>query len=135
MKNLILLTCMLFSVCLIAQESTNELKEIKVSPPQFTGIENVVAFQEKDNRARIRDYIVENMKYIECPSSGEKIELFPKSDDDKGFKGFKYKTIAEFAFIPGIGNKDKNGIPYYLNNREHDTSKEYDKLGDYIING
>ena len=79
--------------------------------------------------------IVENMKYIECPSSGEKIELFPGSTEETDFDGFKYETIANFPFIPGIGNKDKEGIPFYLNNRDHDTSKEYDKLGDFIMNG
>lgn len=77
--------------------------------------------------------IVENMKYIACPNSSEKIELFPKSEDNKDFTGFKYETIAEFPFIPGIGNKDKNGIPFYLRYREHKTSKEYDNLADKVI--
>ena len=77
--------------------------------------------------------IVENMKYITCPDSDERIELFPVSEDNKDFSGFKYETIAAFPFIPGIGNKDKDGTPFYLRNRDHDTSKEYDKLADRII--
>jgi ATP-binding protein involved in chromosome partitioning len=76
--------------------------------------------------------IVENMKYITCPDSQTKVELFPRSDDSD-FSGFKYETISIFPFIPGIGNKDKDGIPFYLRNREHETSKEYDDLATKVM--
>jgi len=65
------------------------------------------------------------MKYIKCPNSSEKIELFPKSEGNDYFTGFKYETVAEFPYIPAIGNK----------NKEHETSREYDSLSDKIIKG
>ena len=51
MKNLILLTCLLFSVCVFAQETTvkKSLEEVQVSPPEFTGIENVAALLKPNN--------------------------------------------------------------------------------------
>ena len=76
--------------------------------------------------------IVENMKYIECPNGSDRIELFPRGEDNGSFEGFKYPTVGEFPFIPGIGNRDKSGTPFYLKNRDHETSKSYDKLADLI---
>ncbi len=105
-----------------------------VTTPQEAAIADVLKMINMFETTKNHIYgIVENMKYIDCPNSSEKIELFPKGEDNQDFSGFKYETLAEFPFIPGIGNKDKNGIPFYLRNREHETSKEYDKLAGKII--
>lgn len=105
-----------------------------VTTPQEAAIADVVKMINMFETTKNKIIgIVENMKYITCPDSNKRVELFPKGEDDDGFTGFKYDTIAEFPFIPGIGNKDKAGIPFYLRNREHNTSKEYDKLAEVII--
>lgn len=65
MKNLILLMCMLFSISLFAQESktTIELDEIQVSPPQFTGIENVVNLMKQNDSDDVKNYLVSKIQY------------------------------------------------------------------------
>jgi len=104
-----------------------------VTTPQEAAISDVLKMINMFETTNNHIYgIVENMKYIICPDSSKKIEMFPKGENDE-FSGFKYETLTEFPFIPGIGNKDKKGLPFYLKNREHETCRDYDKLAEKIL--
>jgi TonB family protein len=66
MKNLILLACLIVSMCGFAQsEKQNYLEEIEVSPPHFTGIENVANLLLVDNSESVKMYMAKNVKYPE----------------------------------------------------------------------
>jgi len=78
--------------------------------------------------------IVENMKYVTCPGCSEKINLYPNKDNRSLTKILGYNLLAEFPFEPGIGLKNDNGTPFYLNEAENNTTiNEYDALCDNVI--
>lgn len=67
MKNLILLACLFISVGIVAQDKIVEknLEEIQVSPPQFTGVKNVLAMLNQSDTEAISTYLAKNIEYPE----------------------------------------------------------------------
>jgi ATP-binding protein involved in chromosome partitioning len=75
--------------------------------------------------------VIENMKYLVCPDCQKKISLYPNKF--KLPEMLAYPVLAEFPFEPSIGIKDAKGTPFYLNNQENLTVKEFNKLSDTIL--
>ena len=70
MKNLILFACLLITTCVFAQEKVVEIEEVQVTPPKFTGIENVSAYLDTDNSFSLNNYLMGKTIY---PSEAVKV--------------------------------------------------------------
>lgn len=60
---LFLALCMLVSIMLTGQNQSKQLMEVEVTPPKFTGIENVLKFDEDINSNSISQYVADNLTY------------------------------------------------------------------------
>ncbi len=65
--------------------------------------------------------IIENMSYLLHPSTGEKIQLFPKGGLDHYLSTKKLKKISTLPFHPSLGIACESGIPLL---ESHPTSPE-----------
>jgi len=72
--------------------------------------------------------IVENMKYLICPDSGKKVDLFPRNDKRTVSEILGYPLLIEIPFEPQIGLRGKDGSPFYLNNEKSHVVDIYKKL-------
>ncbi|NQU53531.1 MAG: energy transducer TonB [Bacteroidetes bacterium] len=68
-KYLIILVCLILSLMVFGQKETKNLmvdiEEVEVTPPKFTGIENVAATLETDNSSLVSKYLNKNLIYPE----------------------------------------------------------------------
>jgi len=109
MKNLIILTCLLFSVCVFAQETTIEksleLEEIQVSPPEFTGIENVAAVLKSNNSDMVKGYLSKNVKYPD-----QAVNSFEEGTSVVQFMVTAEGNLADFEIINSVSKSIDNEI-------------------------
>ena len=82
-KNALFLICLILSIMAIGQSETQKqrvIKEVEVTPPKFTGIENAAAILETDNSLLIRNYLIKNAHCngyaIDCWQEGTEIVQF-----------------------------------------------------------
>lgn len=65
-KNVIFLICLILSMIAIGQNETQkmvDIDEVEVSPPKFTGIENVATYSNAENISLINNFLAKNTKY------------------------------------------------------------------------
>lgn len=77
--------------------------------------------------------IVENMKYLICPDTGNKIELYPNRDKRNISEILGNELLAEFPFEPQLGLKNSDGTPFIYENKESIIAKNYNILSDKIL--
>lgn len=77
--------------------------------------------------------IVENMKYVVCPSSDEKVELYPNDEGKSISEILGKELLEEFPFEPGIGLK-KNNEPYFIYKKDSEIVNKYLNLAEKVIN-
>ena len=82
-KYVIFLICLSFTFLVIGQNQTENLKvdieEVKVSPPEFIGIQNATAILNANNSELVKNYLKENVycpKAAECNIEGTEIVQF-----------------------------------------------------------
>jgi TonB family protein len=107
MKNLILLTCMLFSVCVFAQETTvkKSLEEVQVSPPEFTGIENVATVLKSNNSKVVTNYLAKNVQYPD-----QAINSFDEGTSVIQFMVTEEGNLADFEIINSVSKSIDNEV-------------------------
>jgi ATP-binding protein involved in chromosome partitioning len=67
--------------------------------------------------------LVENMSYLKSPSTGERIQLFPKGELDAFIDSKKIPKLGEIPFCPSIGLSCEAGIPYVMTESSSDEAK------------
>ena len=103
-KNAIFLICLILSVVAIGQSETQNPKvdqeQVKVTLPQFTGIENSAAILETDNSLLIRNYLIKNVK---CP--GYAHECWQEGTEIVQFTVTPSGNVSNFKVINSVSSK------------------------------
>ncbi|NQU51159.1 MAG: energy transducer TonB [Bacteroidetes bacterium] len=112
MKNLILLACLFISVCTFAQsEKQNLLDEIEVSPPQFTGIQNVAPTLIENNSDLVKNYLVKNVIYPE-----KAVQLFQEGTEIVQFTITSEGRATDFIVLNSVSKDIDDEVIRVLEN-------------------
>ena len=77
--------------------------------------------------------IVENMKYMTCNHCSQRIEMFPNHNGQSVAGELGHPLLSEFPFDPSIGQKDIDGLPFYLSGKRTESVILYDNLAKKIV--
>ncbi len=90
-KFVIFLFCLTLSLMVFGQVETKDLvinlEEVEVTPPKFTGVENVAAILQANNTELIREFFIKNVNYpesaLDCYAEGTEIVQFVITPEGK----------------------------------------------------
>lgn len=77
--------------------------------------------------------VVENMSYMLNPSTGEKIDLFPRGDLDSFLDAKRIKKLTSIPFNPNVGRASEAGIPVVESHPSSVESSCFIDLAEQII--
>jgi ATP-binding protein involved in chromosome partitioning len=85
---------------------------IIVCTPQNVALMDAKKAIDMWNRVGVRNLgLVENMSYMLNPTSGEKIQLYPKGELDSYLSAKKIKKLVEVPFHPNVSVGSEAGVP------------------------
>jgi hypothetical protein len=106
-KNLIIALNMLFAVFAFGQNQN--LKEIEVTAPQFTGLKNAIETQNKSANVTIKTYLKENVGFpadaVTCKAEGTEVIQFTVTAEG---------NVADFKIINSVCSEIDNEITRVL---------------------
>lgn len=98
-------------VTLFAFAQNQDVEEVKVTPPQFTGIHNVIQSQYESATALIRNYLKDNINYPGkaqlCKREGTEVVQFTVTAKGK---------VTDFKIINSVCSEIDNEIVWVLQN-------------------
>lgn len=98
-KVLFLALCMVVSITLTGQNQSKQLMEVEVTPPKFTGIEEVLKFNNELKSNSISQYVANNFIYPE--TNGHSFE----GTEVVQFRITQTGELSDFKVINSVGSK------------------------------
>ena len=103
-KTVIFLFCLILSIVAIGQSETQNPKvdqeQVKVTPPEFTGIKNGAAILETDNSLFMRNYLCENLHCNGYPS-----DCWQEGTEIVQFTVTPSGNVSDFKVINSVSSK------------------------------
>ncbi len=106
---------------------------IAVSTPQNVALADVKKAVDMWKRTGVSILgVVENMSHMIVPSTGEKIQLFPKGDLDSYLDSQKLVKLGSVPFNPNVSLSSEAGIPIVESNPSGAESKVFFEIAQKI---
>lgn len=106
---------------------------VMVSTPQNVSLTDVKRSVDMFHRVGIRLLgLVENMAYMINPSTGEKMQLFPKGELESYMSSQGIPKIGEVPFNPAVGLACEAGVPIVESHKSGAEAQEFLRIADRV---
>lgn len=106
---------------------------VVVSTPQDIALVDVKKAIDMFERSQVPVLgVIENMSYFVNPTTGEKIQLFPKGEMDSYLESKNILKIGELAFNPVIASACEKGIPILSLKEASAEAREFFDICEHI---